>query len=113
MSERIDRIEGESLLGNQGKILVITDDHEMRPGDTNIRANSVDNTIDIVLPSKAEAVNKMYFIHAPEGNTYDVSVIERENATEISTYGDLDDDDNTLLLYCSGYKWIVLESDLT
>jgi len=113
MSERIDRTEGESLLGNQGKIVVIDEDYQMKPGDINIRVDSTGNTVDLTLPSKAEAVNKMYFIHAPDGDDNDVSVIEKENDTEISTYGDLNDENNTLLLYCSGYKWIVLESDLT
>lgn len=116
--DRIDRIESESLMGNQGRVLNIAltatvPTYQMKPGDTNIRVTSTeaDGTGIIYLPSKAEAMGKTYYICAPTGATAgDISVAEKENETEITTYGDLDADDDHVFLYCDGTVWRVLKS---
>jgi hypothetical protein len=62
----------------------------------------------IVLPSKAEAVGKFYYICAPTGATAgDISVYDKESNTEITTYGDMDADDDHAIYFCDGRKWRV------
>jgi hypothetical protein len=62
----------------------------------------------ITLPSKAEAVGKFYYICAPTGATAgDISVYDKEAGTEITTYGDMDADDDFAIFFSDGRKWRV------
>lgn len=60
----------------------------------------------VTLPSLAEAVGRFYFISAPTGATGgDISLYEKETGSELATNGDMDADDDHLLLFSDGQKW--------
>jgi len=62
----------------------------------------------ITLPSLAEAVGKMYFISAPTGNAGDdISLFEKETGAEFSE-GNMDADDDYLILFSDGIKWRIV-----
>ena len=85
----------------------------MRPGDTCIMAiSSASDAVAIIyLPPKSEAVGKRYYINAPTGAAGgDISVYDREDGSEISTYGDLDADDDWCIYFCDGVNWRILKS---
>ena len=85
--------------------------YQMKPGDHIIIATSDQNDGQaiITLPSLAEAAGKFYYICAPTGASGgDISVYEKETGSELSTYGDLDADDDHVLLFSDGRKWRVV-----
>ena len=82
--------------------------YQMRVSDTVLIAISsgADAAGIITLPSLAEAVGKFYFISAPTGATGgDISLYEKETGAELTTYGDLDADDDHVILFSDGTKW--------
>lgn len=82
--------------------------YAMKAGDTCIIATSeaADAAGIITLPSKAEAVGKFYYICAPTGAAGgDISVYDKEAGSEISTYGDMDADDDHAIFYTDGRLW--------
>lgn len=84
---------------------------QMKASQHHIIATSAeaDATAIVKLPSKAEAVGQFYYIEAPTGATAgDISVYDKEAGTEITTYGDLDADDDHVLFYCTGTKWLMI-----
>jgi hypothetical protein len=85
--------------------------YNMKPADTNIIAVSAgsDGEAILTLPALQEAAGKFYYICAPTGATGgDVSVYEKETGSELSTYGDLDADDDHVLLFSDGVQWRVV-----
>lgn len=89
-------------------------DYEMGPADFQVVAESSAAAVTITLPPKCLAIPGMvYTIYAPAGASYDVSVNENENDTEISTYGDLDANGDTLAVVCTGETWAVVASVLS
>ena len=87
--------------------------YSMKPGDFQVIADSSDGAVVITLPAMAEAVpGRVYTVYAPSGASNDVSVNIKETATEISTYGDLDADGDTISVVCSGLSWVVVGSVL-
>jgi hypothetical protein len=87
--------------------------YQLLPGDTCVIAITAlaDAAAIITLPSKAEAVGKIYYINAPTGATAgDISVYDKEAGSEIATYGDLDADDDWCLYFCDGINWKILKS---
>ena len=114
MSDRYSRIMGEVDDG-QGLVKVVNltaaaPTYQMRPEDTCVRAYSAtgaDATGIVTLPSLAESAGRHYFIHAPEGATgNDISLYEKETGVELTTNGDMDADDDHLLLYSTGVSWL-------
>ena len=68
----------------------------------------------VTLPSLAEAVGKLYTIVAPVGVTGgDLSLYEKETGAELGTYGDLDNDDDHVVLLSDGSKWRIVLNGLT
>jgi hypothetical protein len=115
MSE-FQKIVNNDLLGRLPLRITLTalvPTYQMKPGDKCIIAiSSADDAAGIIyLPSKAEAAGGIYYINAPTGATGgDISVTEKENATEITTYGDLDADDDWCIYFCDGLNWKILKS---
>ena len=113
---RVDRSNIETFrdLGGQPKMLALDSDtptYQMKIYDTVIVATSseADGTGIITLPSLAEAVGKFFFISAPTGATAgDISLYEKETGAELTTYGDLDADDDHVLLFSDGLNWRVV-----
>jgi len=91
--------------------------YQMRVSDTVlivISGTGEDATGIVTLPSLAEAVGKFYFISAPTGSTgNDVSVYEKETGSELTTYGDLDTDDDHVILFSDGTKWRIALNGIT
>ena len=82
--------------------------YQMRVSDTVliVISSGGDGTGIVTLPSLAEAVGKLYFISAPTGSAGgDISLYEKETGSELSTNGDMDADDDHLLLFSDGTKW--------
>lgn len=82
--------------------------YQMRVSDKVVIAVSsqADAASIITLPSLAEATGGFFFISAPTGATAgDISVYEKETGAELATYGDLDADDDHVLLFSDGTKW--------
>ena len=85
--------------------------YQMKPGDNVLVATSAaaDNAGIVTLPSLAEALGQFYHISAPTGATGgDISLVEKENATEITTYGDMDADGDNVILFAAPTAWIVV-----
>ena len=87
--------------------------YQMKPHDhcvIVVSGTGADDTGIITLPGKAEASGMFYFISAPTGLAGDdVSVYEKESGSEYAGFdtddGDLNADDDFLMLYCTGVKW--------
>lgn len=111
--DRVERIGRETLESGAGKVLRITIDADntpyiMKPTEHCIIAITAlgDAAAIIHLPSLQEAIGQFYYICAPTGAAGgDISVYEKETGSELSTYGDLDADDDHVLLFSDGLKW--------
>ena len=82
--------------------------YQMRVGDLVLIATSAasDGVAIVTLPSLAEAVGKFYFISAPTGAAGgDISLHEKETGTELATNGDMNADDDHLILFSDGQAW--------
>jgi len=108
--DRQDRINGEVKGGNtlvlNFSATMLT--YQMKPSDQNIIAYSdqADDAAILTLPSLAEAAGKFYYVCAPTGATAgDISLYEKETGAEFATNGDMDADDDYILLYSDGRKW--------
>jgi len=108
---RVHQEQEASLHGGVGKV-VSDAAYSMKVTDTMIFADGTDNVVVLTLPAKDEAAGKFYFITALNASN-DVSVNEKENATEISTYGDLDTAEDAILLFSTGREWAVVWSSIT
>lgn len=114
--DRIERIGRETVESNAGKVLrlTITADNTpyvMKPTEHNIIAITAldDTNAIIVLPSLDEAIGQSYYICAPTGATAgDITVQEKETGAVFTTYGDLDADDDHVMLFSDGLKWRVV-----
>ncbi len=85
-----------------------TTSYQMKPGDQLVCATSseADGTGIVYLPSIAEAAGKFYFIWAPTGATAgDISLYVKETGAELTTNGDMDADDDHILLFSDGKNW--------
>ena len=82
--------------------------YDMKASDTVIivvSGTGEDATGIVTLPSLAEAVGKCYYICAPTGLAGDdVSLHEKETGNEYSG-GDLDADDDHLIVFSDGQRW--------
>jgi hypothetical protein len=111
-----ERVTKETWLGsnNQAEFVVIDADntnYQMKPDQQVMHFTTAlgDAAAIVILPSKAEAVGRMYYICATTGSTGgDISVYDKETGAEISTYGDLDADDDHVIFFCDGINWRVL-----
>ena len=107
------RMAMEMLHDSENKVKIIhfdadTTSYQMKPGDRCVRATSenADGSAILTLPSVAEAAGLFYFIYAPTGATGgDISLYIKETATELTTNGDMDADDDHILLFCDGVNW--------
>lgn len=75
-----------------------------------ISGTGEDDTGIVTLPSVADAAGKMYYICAPTGATGDdVSIYEKETAAEYAGLGtddgDLDADEDYVILLSTGKEW--------
>ena len=85
----------------------ISADTTLKAGDNLVFVDSSAAAVEVTLPPKAEAAGKFYFIQAPSGVTFDVSVLDYELGTELSD-GDMDADDDHALYFCTGQAWITI-----
>jgi len=110
MSE-FQKIVHNDTLGVKPLYLTITaanTPYQLQPGDTCVIATTAlaDAAAIITLPSKAEAVGKFYYICAPTGaSAGDISVYDKEAGSEITTYGDMDADDDHAIFFTDGRLW--------
>lgn len=84
--------------------------YQMKPSDTVLIVDTTlaggDDVAIVTLPSLAEAVGKFYFIVAPVGHSaYHLSLYEKETGAELATNGDMDADDDHLILFSDGAVW--------
>ena len=117
MEDRIHRLNAEQkgLLSGYGQIVYVAltatvPTYQMKVTDQVVSATSTeaDATGIVTLPSLAEAFGKFYYIEAPTGaSAGDISVYEKETGAEISTYGDLDADNDFVILFSTGKAWKV------
>jgi hypothetical protein len=80
----------------------------LKPGEQVVIATTAlaDAAAIIYLPSVAEAAGKSYYICAPTGATGgDISVYDKESGAEITTYGDMDADDDHAIFFSDGRSW--------
>jgi len=114
--ERVRRSDGETNRDLAGLPVMLTlsaanPTYQMKASDNVVIAVSsqADAASIITLPSLAEAVGQFYLISAPTGSTAgDISIYEKETGSELSTYGDLDADDDHVLLMSDGTQWRVI-----
>jgi len=93
--------------------------YQMRVSDTImiVTSSGSDAAGIVTLPSLAEAVGKFYLIVAPTGATAgDISVYEKETGAEYAGSGDdgdLDADDDHILLFSDGSQWRTILDGVT
>ncbi len=116
---RQNRIDGESYrdLAGLPKMLTLSVaaglTYSMNPEDNVLIVDTTsaggDGVAIVTLPSLNEAVGKLYLIVAPVGATGgDLSLYEKETGSEYTgggDDGDLDADDDHILLISDGTKW--------
>ncbi len=117
---RQDRVDGESYrdLGGLPKMLTLSVaaglTYSMNVNDTVLIVDTTsaggDGVAIVTLPSLQEAVGRLYFICAPVGSTGgDLSIYEKETGAELtgagSDDGDLDADDDHVMLFSDGTAW--------
>lgn len=111
-----ERVNLETFKDSNNKLTMIHFDadltsYQIKPYEQIIHATSenADGSAILTLPSKALAAGKFYYISAATGATAgDISVYDKEAGAEITTYGDLDADDDHVLLFCDGIQWRVV-----
>ncbi len=118
MEDRVTRINGETSRSEQQQggplyltITALNTSYQMRPTDNVIHAITAlgDAAAIIILPSLAEACGQMYYISAATGSAAgDISIYEKETGAEFGTYGDLDADDDHVILFSDGIQWRVV-----
>lgn len=114
MERRVERIDNDMLDSSRGfngvyiTLTAAVPTYRMKPTDHLVVATTAeaDNTAIVYLPSIAEATGKLYFISAPTGSgAGDISVYEKETGAELTTSGDLDADNDFVLLISDGVAW--------
>ncbi len=108
-----ERIDAGLLAKGPLRLTITTTNtsYQLKPGDQNVIAITAlaDALAIIILPSLAEAAGKFYYICATTGAAAgDISLYEKETGAELSTYGDLDADDDHVILYSTGNEWRVV-----
>lgn len=85
--------------------------YQMKPNDFVLIVDTTnaggDGVAIVTLPSLAEAVGNFYCIKAPVGVTADLSLYEKETGAELTTYGDMDANNDQVILFSNGVEWIV------
>lgn len=84
--------------------------YSMKPSDRILIVDTTDAGGDgvaiVTLPSLADAVGKFYYVCAPVGATGgDLSLYEKETGAELATNGDMDADDDHIVLFSTGKEW--------
>lgn len=70
---------------------------------------SSDGTAIVTLPGLGECAGSLFYICAPVGAAGgDLSLYEKETGAELATYGDLDADDDHVILFSTGKEWRVV-----
>lgn len=68
-----------------------------------------DGSAIVYLPSLVESAGLFYFIVAPTGAAGgDISLYTIETAAELATNGDMDADDDHILLFSTGERWLTI-----
>lgn len=109
-NDRVERINHETVA--PGSVFK-TADYSMKAYEHHVVADSTGAAIDITLPSMGEAKGGIYCVEAPAGASNDVSVLVKETATEVATYGDLDANGDVWVGYCTGRQWVTIGSILS
>jgi len=84
----------------------IDEDTTLRPGSREYIIDSSSNTVDITLPDIGESVGNVISFQAPDGASNDTSILIKETASEHAS-GDMDADDDYLVLFNNGLQWVV------
>lgn len=111
-----DRIAGETLMGNQGnprvETFVLADGAQtiqLKPGETGlvIISGNAANTVTVTLPPVHQAAGQIVFINARAGATAATTVEDYNDDAGLSDLT-LDADDDHVLLYSTGERWLTL-----
>ena len=110
------RVNSDTLAQTTGVIKHITlttasPTYQMKPGDQLLVAVSsgADGVGIVTLPSVAEAAGRWYHIAAPTGAAGgDISLYVKETGAELATNGDMDADNDYLLLFSTGKAWLTI-----
>jgi hypothetical protein len=108
------RVEAETWTATAGVIKHVTlttasPTYQMKPGDTIlfVVSSAADGVGIVTLPSVAEAAGKHYYIEAPTGAAGgDISLYVKETGAELTTNGDMDADNDHLILFSTGKAWL-------
>ena len=112
-----ERIASEQLAANQGNVkmfqLVEADGaqtYAMKHTDHIVIVNSghTDNTMTLTLPPVHEAMGQFYYIEATLGDTGNTTTIEDDNGDTALSDLTLDADDDYILLYSNGRRWLTI-----
>ena len=90
----------------------ITASETLRPGNQSIIVNSTDGAVNITLPDMAEAAGNIISITAAT-LVSDISVLINETGGEVASGGDLDEDEDVSVFYCTGREWVVLYTNVS
>ena len=105
-------IRSDSESREQGIEWISTTGTVLKPGQNLVCVDTSSGAVTVQLPPLSEAAGEFYYFIAPSGSSNDASILD-DTGTEITTYGDLDTDDDELLVLGTGQGWLVVVSNLT
>jgi len=112
-----ERIAGEQRAGNQGMIKVFqlvqadgAQTYDMKSTDHIVIVNSghTSNTMTLTLPPVQECAGGLYYIGAPLGDTGNTTTVEDNNGDAALSDLTMDADDDHILLFSTGHRWLVV-----
>ena len=90
----------------------ISEDTTLRPGSRCYIIDTSSAAVVVTLPDIAESVGNIISFKAPSGSSNDASVFINETGAEHAS-GDMDADDDYVVLFNNGLEWISLADDTT
>ena len=113
MTDRMRRVDGETLAGGifVKTLTTASPTYQMKPEDKLCQfiSSAADAIAIVTLPSLGESAGNFYYIQAPTGATGgDISLYEKETGAELATNGDMDADNDDLLLFSTGKEWFTI-----
>lgn len=103
------RIDAETEPANPR---VIATSETLRPGSQSIIINTDAGEVTITLADMAECAGNIVSFVAPDGNAKDSAFIKvNETGNAPTGVGDMDVDDDYIILFCTGREWLVLATD--
>jgi hypothetical protein len=116
-----DRIAGEQRIANDTFVKVINlvqadgaSTYTMKASERTLIVNSghTSNTMTVTLPPVQECAGQFYYIGAPFGDAGNTTTVEDDGGDAAFSDLTMDADDDHVLLYSTGHRWLVVTNGI-